>query len=248
MNQFLTQSFIKIMNKCFPIKEILISSENSCNHDWELHRELGTDGTYGEIWSVCCKNDCNFVMKYMPYDDGNRRNTRENIINEINVQNLCAEAKLCPKIHDAWLCESGGVFIMEVYKMTARQLLFEYENKDQILDNVLVLVSKLHDRGIYHGDLHLDNIMVKPRKETVNSGKYVDDEWEYRFIDFGKGKRFTSMDDYHIEEDFSAIKDHVRDLMDENPNRGFESLYQKMKIQMKRFSDNQESDEEFDGQ
>ncbi len=46
---------------------------------------IGTDGTYGEIWSVCCVHDCNHVLKYMPYDDGIRINTKEDIINEINI-------------------------------------------------------------------------------------------------------------------------------------------------------------------
>ncbi len=240
------------MEKCFPITERIISHEHYCDHQWTLHQEIGTDGTYGEIWSVCCKDNCNYVMKYMPYNDDIRTNTREDILNEINVQNLCAEAGLCPVIHEAWLCESGGAFVMKIYRpsadlksplgssnplvMTVAQLLSKYEDKNLILDNILVLIDRLHRYGIYHGDLHLDNIMVKPTKENINHEVYSDEDWEYKFIDFGKGGTFQSMDNDHIEEDYAAIKDHLHDLMDEHPDTGFKELFKRMKVQMKKFA------------
>ena len=150
------------MDLCYPITERLFSSE--CDHQWERKNVLGTDGTYGEIWSVCCVHDCNHVLKYMPYNDGIRMNTKEDIINEINIQNKCANIGLCPYIQDAWLCKTGGVFVMDLYTLTCRQLLLMYNNiidKQKILAHIVTLIDKLHRHGIYHGDLHLDNIMVK---------------------------------------------------------------------------------------
>ena len=73
--------------KCYPITEVLHKSIYSCNHQWVLKNEIGTDGTYGEIWSVCCDNNCDHVLKYMPYNDGIRMNTKDDIINEITTQN-----------------------------------------------------------------------------------------------------------------------------------------------------------------
>ena len=222
-------------SKCYPITEIIYSSEASCNHQWIVQNPIGTDGTYGEIWSVCCLGDCNHALKYMPYDDGIRMNTREDIINEINTQNKCASIGLCPPIQDAWFCETGGAFVMNLYKMTTKQLLLMYDNivdKQKILAHIITLIDKLHRYGIYHGDLHLDNIMVKI---LHNKEKYHDYNYDYFFIDFGKGGPFTSMNDPHIHDDYIEIAAHIQDLIDEYPENNFEELYETMKIYMKKF-------------
>lgn len=217
----------------YPITEILITSNESCQHKWIPRTEIGTEGTYGEIWSACCnrnnQNDCNHVLKYMPYNDGIRINTREDIINEINVQNQCSVRNLCPKIRDAWLSETGGAFVMELYTLTVKQLLLtkpDIKDKQNILANIITLIDKLHRYGIYHGDLHLDNIMVN---------QLDDNNIEYYFIDFGKGGRFSSMDDPRLYEDYLEISAHIQDLIDEYPSDNFDELYNTMKIYMKKF-------------
>ena len=224
------------MNVCYPIVEIIYSSEYSCNHQWTNENLIGTDGTYGEIWSVCCAHDCNHVLKYMPYNDGNRFNAKEDIINEINTQNKCAAIGLCPVVQDAWLCETGGVFVMELYKMTAKQLLLLYKDitdKQKILANIITLLDKLHRHGIYHGDLHLDNIMIKSL--LANEDRYNDSNYEYYFIDFGKGGTFTTMSDMNIKNDYIEIAAHIQDMINEYPNNNFDQLYDTMKIYMKKF-------------
>ena len=224
-------------NICYPVTEILLQSFGSCQHEWVSQKEIGTDGTYGEIWSVCCnknnRNDCNHVLKYMPYDNGIRMNTRVDIINEINIQNQCASVGLCPSINDAWLCEKGGAFVMELYTLTVKQFLLMYpdiKDKQNILANIVTLIDKLHRYGIYHGDLHLDNIMV-----NQSDGKTGVKEIIYRFIDFGKGGRFVSMNDPHVYKDYLYVSQHIQDLIDEYPDTNFNELYETMKIYMKKF-------------
>lgn len=222
------------MDMCYPIREIIYQSNNYCNHEWKPVTEIGTDGTYGEIWAACCKDNCNYVMKYMPYDNGARRNKREDIINEIITHNKCSEHGLCPVIYDSWLCDTGGVYVMELYKMTVLQLLLKFKSisdRQKVLANIITLTDKLHRYGIYHGDLHLDNIMVVNRtdnSETLNN-------YEYYFIDFGKGGNFISMNDPHIKDDYIEISSHIQDLIHEYPGENFEELYETMKIYMKKF-------------
>ena len=129
----------------YPIVQQILKSEKSCDHKWITQDVIGTDGTYGEIWSVCCKDDCNHVLKYMPYNDGIRINTKEDIINEITTQNACADTGLCPTVQDAWLSDNGGIMVMDLYKMTARQLLLKYDSitdKQKILANIITLLDK----------------------------------------------------------------------------------------------------------
>jgi len=169
----------------------------------------------------------------MPFNDGIRQNTREDIINEINLQNSCAAIGLCPGVTDAWFSLTGGVMVMDLYEMTARQLLLKYTDitdRQKILANIVTLLDKLHRLGIYHGDLHLDNIMIR---ENNASSKYTDSNYVYSFIDFGKGGRFDRMDSQRIHNDYIEIAAHIQDLADEYP--GFDELYETMKIYMKKF-------------
>lgn len=229
---------------CYPITERIINNNESCDVRWKLLNLVGEEGSYGEVWSVCCNSECNYVLKYLPFE----LNKYENIVKEIEIQNECANLGLCPKIRDAWLCDTGGAIVMEIYEETVAQLLLRYtsdHDRQKIFTNILALTDKLHRHGIYHGDLHLNNIMVKsnniasgdPLKENILKGDdYDSKKYTYYFIDFGKGGRFSDMSDVHIENDFVDIAAHLQDLIDEQPNdEGFVRLYELMKIYMTKF-------------
>lgn len=234
---------------CYPILEKLISGTDSCDTYWELFYEIGEEGTYGEIWSVCCKGkdlqpNCDHVLKYLPYKNNN---TYGGIINEINIQEKCSSLGMCPKIIDAWICQEGGAIVMSLFEMTAEQMLLKYKSdhiRNIILVNIISLVDRLHTNGIYHGDLHLNNIMVQSQKPPsplrgdvlTEKMEYDSHDYKFYFIDFGKSGLFSSMDDQHIEDDFIEVSAHLQDMIDEYPHdKGFEKLYKVMKEYMKRF-------------
>lgn len=219
----------------YPIVETIYQSSQVCQHQWKIEDAIGTDGTYGEVWLGCCQQDCNYAIKYMPYNDGIRYNKKEDIIAEINTHQLCAQKGLCPYIYDAWLSPTGGTMVMQLYDVTVRQLLLkykDYETQAKILANIITLVDKLHQYGIYHGDLHLDNIMVNI---INNSDKYIDINYHYYFIDFGKGGTFSDMASRHRYDDYMEIAAHIQDLIDEHPDYNFDKLYETMKIYFKKF-------------
>jgi serine/threonine protein kinase len=225
-----------IVQKLFPFLD-----NNFCETDWKITGEIGTDGTYGEVWSVCCRQDCRYVAKYMPYDDGVRQNKLQDIIKEIDTHQLCATKGLCPYIYDAWLSSNGGVMVMKMYDMTVRQLLLQFRDlnvRNDILANVITLLDKLHSYGIYHGDLHLDNIMVSYTPSHLSVGitkEYNDMDYKYYFIDFGKGGTFSSMNSSRRHDDYIEIASHLQDMIDEYPDHNFEKLYSTMKIYLKKF-------------
>jgi len=173
---------------CYPVKEKVISS--NCLDRWEVLERVGEEANYGEIWAACCEKDCEYVLKYLSYENNN---TKKDILNEINIQNECAELGLCPKISDAWFCEEGGAIVMELFHTTVASLFLRYKTdlvRQMILANVIVLLEKLHIYGIYHGDLHLNNIMVKGKRNKIKNKdeeeQYNSKDFRYYFIDFGK--------------------------------------------------------------
>ena len=72
-------------------------------------------------------------------------------------------------------------------------------------------------------------------KQLNYNNKYIDDNYKYYFIDFGKGGSFNNMNDLHIQNDYLDIAAHIQDLSDEYPNNDFDELYEVMKIYMKKF-------------
>jgi len=70
---------------CYPVKEKVISS--SCSDKWEVLERMGEESSYGEIWAACCEKDCDYILKYIPYENDS---TKDIILNEINIQNECA--------------------------------------------------------------------------------------------------------------------------------------------------------------
>lgn len=223
---------------CYPVKEKLTSSP--CLDRWEILERIGEESNYAEIWAVCCEKDCDYVLKYLPYENDN---TKENILNEINIQNECSNLGLCPKIVDAWFCEEGGAIVMSVFDITIANFLLIFKNsliRQMILANIIVLLEKLHIHGIYHGDLHLNNIMVKGN--FINTSKMSEEEffksekYEYFLIDFGKSGKFEKMDDYHIYRDYDNILGHLLEMVNENPeDKGLKDLVETMKVHMKKF-------------
>lgn len=179
-------------------------------------------------------------MKYLPYENDN---TKEGIIEELNIQNKCSDLNLCPKVADAWLYDEGGAIVMEIFQVTVANLLLQYKSdtiRNIILANVISMLDKLHYHGFYHGDAHLNNFMVKENK--IEDEKYTEEEryklknYQYYFIDFGKSGKLIDMSDVNIEKDYKEVYDHLLDLVDENPNDyGIKNLSDVMLTHIKKF-------------
>lgn len=132
---------------------------------------------------------------------------------------------------------------MDLFHITIANLFLVFKNKlvrQMILANIIVLLEKLHIHGIYHGDLHLNNIMVKGNIINFNNLSeeefFETENYKYYLIDFGKSGRFKNMDDYHIYRDYDNILGHLLDIVDENPkDEGLKDLVKTMKVHMKKF-------------
>jgi tRNA A-37 threonylcarbamoyl transferase component Bud32 len=225
------------MKLCYPVKEKIVSSDQSCPTEWEIVSQVGEHSAYGEIWTACCGTDCAHVLKFLPYDG----NSREAILNEIEIQTRCSELGLCPRIRDAWFCDEGGAIVMEVFDQTVKQLLIKFKSdfvRTKILSEVLALVDLLHQHGIYHGDLHWDNIMVRVGNQTPHredeSGLYADLDYSFFLIDLGQAGYIQSKED--MRQDYQILIDHLVDLYyEDESDPGLYRLVQMLERQITKF-------------
>jgi tRNA A-37 threonylcarbamoyl transferase component Bud32 len=137
------------------------------------------------------------------------------VLQEVMVQNKCYQLGISPRIIEAWLCPNGGVIIMEKLTTTVAKLLKEYKSvevRTSIILEVLLLLAKMHEHGIYHGDSHTENFMVRsqsPVEYTRDEKKrYRKVKYKFFAIDFGSVEGATAKGDYII---FSSC---LRDILD----------------------------------
>ena len=187
--------------------------------EYKRFERFGEKANYGEIYSACLDRDCQYVLKYLSFDNGN---TEQGIRNEIKIQNEVAKINLALPVIDYWFSEEGGSIVMDKLDYTTANLFTVYKSDAErtlILANILAILHKLHSNGFYHGDLHLNNIMVK--------GK------DYCFIDFGMSGKLdmnSDLDSKKKYKDCGDIYDHLLELQDEDPS--LENTVKIMKIHM----------------
>ena len=222
---------------CFPVTEKLVEGAGFVR--WEILNRFGEEACYGEIYTACLENKCDYVLKYMAYDNDN---TAEGITNEVNIQKQCSKLNLCLPVIDAWLCDEGGAMVMNKLDYTMANLFMQYKSehiRNLILSNIIMLLDKLHMNGFYHGDLHLNNMMVKSKNKNLSLVLedelkfYGLEDYSYYFIDFGKAGILTEETNKYIYKDYADIYDHLLELREEDET--LEPITDVMKIHMQKF-------------
>ena len=185
--------------------------------EYKRFERFGEKANYGEIYSACLDRECQYVLKYLPFDNGN---SEQGIRNEIEMQNEVAKINLALPVIDYWFSDEGGSIVMDKLDYTAANLFTVYRSDAErtlILANILMILSNLHSSGFYHGDLHLNNIMIKGR--------------DYYFIDFGMSGRMNRLTNLKNKyKDYGDIYDHLLELQDEDPS--MKNTVKIMKIHM----------------
>ncbi|HMP29452.1 MAG TPA: hypothetical protein PKD85_07620 [Saprospiraceae bacterium] len=211
-----------------------IYNDSSGRNTWEEIKQAhssrgGQISPYSTlICDVICTNytsnhcDQIYILKFIPFEAYRVSEARDIINNEIKLQKDSSRIGVSPPIVDSWFSDVGGVIIMEKLEIDVETLLTKYKSLEVIhliFANITNVIDKLHLNGIYHGDLHLQNIMAISTGDTKYDEK---DENElvlftkkgYRFylIDFGEGGYLK----YHpklIKGDYEALQDHFVDIL-----------------------------------
>ena len=139
-----------------------VSDSNSKN--WTIHpKKLVTAGNVATMYKACQNGNCNALLKYQRGKSKRKQNT---LLKEINIQMMASKIGISPKIYEAYKCDTGVGFIMETLPGdTYKQFLWSgaLSNNYKIneyMDKLLKVVEKMHDKRIFHNDLHMNNVMI----------------------------------------------------------------------------------------
>lgn len=116
-------------------------------------------------------------------------NSIKKILDTIRDSNICPEFT-CEEIRNGtWKVT------MKRYPMTVGQYIDENNGKDFsiLTTKIYTLIDKLHSKGVFHGDLHAENIVLDPITMDV------------RIIDFEDGR--TRMIDSIKKTDIKKIRE-----------------------------------------
>lgn len=159
-----------------------------------LGEKLGS-GAYGSAYSLCSKNEeepCEKIVKAqrIGIKSGIKRTTFQlhmsNFKREVKMNSIASNLGVSPRLYDSFTCHNSndeyyGVIIMDRWDMTLGTYFrkFNMSLSNDMLKRLEQKIDALHKSGIYHGDLHAENVVVKLSK--TQPGVVTD----VALIDFG---------------------------------------------------------------
>jgi serine/threonine protein kinase len=172
---------------------------------WKVKNTKNGEG----VWETCKAEDCSYVMKIIPF---RKKSAEEKFNRELTTQKHIADWGFTPKIEDSWIYSKPkiGVIIMKTLDMTALTFLrleSSIANKIKFVKTALNLLSDMHETGYFHGDFHLENIMLK-RVNDISENLYVfhSSLGSYRVYVIGNaGLLKTSSEDYRTKTEESRM-------------------------------------------
>lgn len=182
---------MQLQNKDY--RNTIIKPSNQCGNKWIEKKDgyIGK-GSFGFTTTACCDNNCNYVAKVTKYNKDERHLFVDEFKNEVLLQKQCSEKGYCPDVYGAWYDnkkisegESNyGVIIMDKAGFIMTNFLYfsldpdyiknlfqykgEIDNKltvSQVLGRTINYIVNLNREGIFHNDLHTDNILIEPIKK-----------------------------------------------------------------------------------
>ena len=204
-------------NVCFPLRRAC-----SKTNIWEVVGVVGEKSSIGDIYQVCCQQDCDYILKTQGRADYDR---------EIKFYNMIYKVypALVPKILDHFDCGyDGGAIFMEKMDLTLGRAIILLNNLDidstvklqakiTIVEHLSVMIGLIHQLGIIHHDAHVNNFMCRYNEDRIrqitsasDSRDVADIFTDWKIIDFGKSKLISEFPCqkavYFAEQDYSYIR------------------------------------------
>ena len=141
---------------------------------------------------------------------------------EVKITQLASDLGVSPKIYNGFICSDIvssnrsseeklhlGFIIMDRWDMT---LLDYIQNFGKLLpqnlhDKLIGLLKKLHDAGVYHGDMHLENVILKVKRDDATNEPIPVD---IAIIDYGLADFITPENKDFVDTDFSRVKSGIK--------------------------------------
>ena len=197
-----------------------------------IQKMIGS-GLQGTVYEACENMKCDKILKVTPlipkeekyieltYVPGISYDVkRKKFEKEVQITQLASDLHISPKVYNAFICsdvlESGsseskfnlGFIVMDRWDMT----LFDYiETVGKLLhqnlyDKLIGLLGKLHEAGVYHGDMHLENVILRVVRGDMGEPIPVD----VAIIDYGLADFITPDTKEFADQDLSRLKSKIK--------------------------------------
>ena len=149
------------------------NTKNTMNNDeinelLQNKQEITTNGQSSKIYT---DKDNKYIIKEIQLTNWV---TKEDIEKEYNIQTEAYNLGIAPKIYNCIIENTYGYLIMDKIE-NVESLTSYYKRKNKIDNdkfentvlNIKNAINKLYEKGIYHLDLHSDNILIKENGEII---------------------------------------------------------------------------------
>jgi tRNA A-37 threonylcarbamoyl transferase component Bud32 len=204
----------KTVEQCI-INDVKKIKKEKCR--WDKRNEIGS-GKHGTAYSVCCNEDCNYIVKVINFEKKNKDKKIKSFIDEANIQTKFHSHGMAPRVIVACYCDHEGVILMDKVQLL-QDYLVEHPNANRsyIKNKYLAAYKNLLEKGLIHGDTNPGNIAL-----SLDGSKPM-------FIDFGlsKEKKLDEDDikqelhefDMSLELVFTGKKTDEKAKLDEKPKK-----------------------------
>lgn len=132
--------------------------------DLRLHNRIGT-GASGAVWTAKDARGKWLIVKEVAVRS---KRQQDGFSHEVHMHRLFQQAGIGVALRAAWLAHTQGtmgVIVMDPVDTTLRHLVHTFQNDAGVLlllaQKLRRLVDQVHEQGLVHGDLHLDNVGVR---------------------------------------------------------------------------------------
>jgi predicted Ser/Thr protein kinase len=169
----------------------LYGIRRSCSSEWKTNWQHG-EGTGAEanVYESCKGSDCGYAVKVFQNSGSNIRTHR----NEVAIARLMGEHGLGPRIYDTFLCKNSFFMVME---KIVGQTYSKTPKTPELKNKLRAVVNEMHRLGIYHKDLHQNNVLIR----NTDSKIFI--------IDFGRSEYLKQMSRYQrfqaVQKDLQTV-------------------------------------------
>ena len=101
-----------------------VYSDGICPYMYKITDEKIGEGAYGKTYKTCCQDNCNdYVAKWQPNVSRAKR--------EATLQFLASQHNLAPIVRELWICDLGGIVIMDALKTSALENLEDLSDEQK---------------------------------------------------------------------------------------------------------------------
>ena len=198
--------------KCF------MDELHELHKSFKIGQQIGKQSADGVIIRLCDNNveECKkgfyneYIVKYIEHNGSESK--RDKILDEIDMQEEIAKEGLTANIDGVVECTTGILIVMDfIDGETLSDIIKKYSEKPTILVRILGKVFRklniLHKMGIFHNDLHIENVMSMSIKKPNDT--FEKKIGEMILIDFGHSWKFDSYKKYIDKNIHELLKKNI---------------------------------------